>query len=113
MEEFIDGFRRYGDFTGRATRRQYWMFFLYYFLFSVVANLIDLAMGSFVVSLLFSVMTVIPTISLGTRRLHDIGRSGWWQLLMFVILIGWIVLAVMFAREGEGDNAYGPEPARP
>ncbi|WP_165856311.1 DUF805 domain-containing protein [Marinobacter sp. JSM 1782161] len=108
MDEFIDGFRRYADFSGRATRRQYWMFFLVYFLISLAANVIDLAMGSFILSTVFSVVVLVPSISLGARRLHDIGRSGWWQLLMFVIVIGWIVLALMLARPGEGENRYGP-----
>lgn len=58
-----------------------------------------------------SLAFLIPSVSVGARRLHDIGRSGWWQLLLFAIIIGWIVLLVWFCTDGEsGDNRFGPDP---
>lgn len=111
MEYFIDGFRQFGNFSGRANRKQYWMFFLYYFILSIVVNVLDLLMGTFILSTVFGLIVLIPSISLGARRLHDTGHSGWWQLLIFLVVIGWVILAVMLARDSQGDNAYGPAPA--
>ena len=76
MEYFLDAFRKYADFTGRATREQYWMYILIYVVISVVLSIIDAAMATVVLSAIFSVVMLVPSISIATRRLHDTGRSG-------------------------------------
>ena len=99
-------FSRYADFNGRAQRPEYWWFMLFLFL----ANLI-LGMISDTVSLIFSLATVVPSLSVGARRLHDTNRSGWWQLLWIIPVIGWIIIIVLQAQEGDlTDNQFGSVP---
>ncbi|HQR59857.1 MAG TPA: DUF805 domain-containing protein [Methylophilaceae bacterium] len=99
-------FSKYADFSGRAKRPEFWWFVLFLFLVSLVLGLV-----SNTVSLLFSLGTLIPSLAVGARRLHDTNRSGWWQLIGLIPVIGWIVLIVFCAQEGEsGDNQYGATP---
>ena len=64
-----------------------------------------------VLGLLLDLATLIPSFALGARRLHDINRTGWWQLLWFVLVIGWVVLIVWAIERGDkGPNKYGPDP---
>lgn len=100
-------FSRYADFNGRARRPEYWWFMLFLFL----TNLI-LGMVSDTVSLIFSLATVVPSLSVGARRLHDTNRSGWWQLLWIIPVIGWIIIIVLQAQEGDlTENRFGSAPA--
>ena len=92
-------FTKYATFTGTAPRSEYWWFFLFILLVSVVLNA-----TSETLSLIFSVATLLPQLAVGTRRLHDTDRSGWWQLLWLVPVVGWIVLWVMFAQEGKSNR---------
>ena len=111
MEYFIDAFKKFADFSGRATRTQYWMFVLMYMIIYIVLALIDtFVLGFPVLSGIFSLAVLIPSLSIGARRLHDIGRSGWWLLISLVPLIGVIVLLVFFVMDSDGDNEYGPNP---
>lgn len=103
-------FTKYATFTGRARRAEYWWFFLFTFLASFLLAIFDEAAG---VSLsgAFSLAVFIPAIAVTARRLHDTGRSGWWQLLVLVPLIGVIVLLVWLVTRGKsGPNAYGGDP---
>lgn len=111
MEHFIEAFRNFANFSGRATRNQYWTFFLVYFIICVILSVIDVVAGTMALGAIFSLVVLIPSISIAARRLHDTGKSGWWQLIMLVPLIGWIILIVMLAQPSQGENAYGPEPA--
>lgn len=114
MEKSIFGwygytFSKYATFAGRARRTEYW----YFALLNTIASIaLAIAFGEeSAISLIFSLVLIIPSIALGARRLHDIGRSGWWQLIWLVPIIGWIVLIVFFATNGQsGDNQYGPDP---
>jgi uncharacterized membrane protein YhaH (DUF805 family) len=111
-----DGFARYVDFKTRSTRPQYWWFTLWMILFSIGAALIDSMMGmgdSGPVGLLVSLGTLLPSIAVGIRRLHDIGRTGWWFLIVLVPLIGWIVLIVFYCtKTQEEPNRWGMPPQR-
>lgn len=99
-------FAKYVDFNGRAKRPEYWWFFLFCFLVSLALNIVSAGL-----SLLFSLGTLLPSLAAGARRLHDTNRSGWWQLLWIVPLIGWIVMIVFLVQEGEeSENAYGSAP---
>jgi uncharacterized membrane protein YhaH (DUF805 family) len=91
-------FTKYADFTGRATRSEYWWFVLFLFLGNLATGAI-----SPVVSFLFVIGTLLPTIAAATRRLHDTGRSGWWQLIPLVPIIGFIVLIVFLAQESKPE----------
>ena len=89
-------FKKYADFNGRASRSEYWWFALFIVIVSIVLSMI-----SNEVSGLFSLATLLPSIAAAARRLHDTNRSGWWQLIAFIPIIGWIVLIVFLAQEGK------------
>lgn len=89
-------FAKYFDFEGDATRSEYWWFVLL-----IVVVGFTLAILSRFLSGVFSLLTIIPAISAATRRLHDTNRTGWWQLLVFVPIIGTLVLAYFLVQEGD------------
>lgn len=93
-------FTKYAEFSGTASRSEYWWFMLFLFIVGLVLS----AIGP-VVSGLFTLGTLVPSISAATRRLHDTQRSGWWQLLVLVPVLGWIVLVVFLAQEGKTGAA--------
>ena len=110
MEHFLNAFKNYANFSGRARRKEYWMFFLIYSLLYVGLSLIDSLLGSAWLSSIFSLVLLIPSISYAARRLHDTGRSGWWQLLYLIPLIGIIVVIVFLAQDSHEENEYGISP---
>lgn len=111
MEYFTAALQQYMNFEGRNTRTQYWMFILFYTIFYVVCMVIDGVLGTMFIGLLFSLALLVPSIAAATRRLHDTGRSGWWQLIALIPLLGAIVLIVFLAQDtSHGDNEYGPNP---
>ena len=87
-------FNKYVDFSGRASRPEYWWFILFVFLGNVVLSIV-----SHWAAVLFLLGTLLPQLAAASRRLHDTGRSGWWQLIGFIPLIGWIVLIVFLCQE--------------
>ena len=91
-------FKKYADFTGRAGRPEYWWFMLFIVLAGAAAGII-----SHYASALFYLATLLPSVAAATRRLHDTGRSGWWQLIGLVPILGWIVLLVFLTQEGKAD----------
>jgi len=110
------GFRNYVNFSGRASRPAYWYFVLFLFIAGIVTALIDFGVfGATEIgptNAIFTLVTLLPSIAVGVRRLHDTGRTGWWLLLAFLPIIGIILLIVWFCQRGEpGPNAYGPVPA--
>ena len=114
------GFKNYANFGGRATRAEYWWWLLFTVLAGIVLAIVDtltLTMGMFgdsgLLGFLFELATLVPSFALGARRLHDINRTGWWLLLWFVLVIGWIVLIVWAIKRGdECPNKYGPDRRR-
>lgn len=109
MNNFISVIRRYAEFSGRATRYEYWMFQLFSCIFSLVLTILDnLIFNIEILSTFFSLFILCPSLALLFRRLHDTNRSGWWWLLMFVPLIGWIWLFILCVLPGSpGLNKYG------
>jgi uncharacterized membrane protein YhaH (DUF805 family) len=100
MNWYLEVLKKYAVFNGRARRKEYWMFFLFNTIIIVVVGFVEGLVGSpDVIVLLYSLATLIPGIAVSVRRLHDIGRSGWWLLIAFVPLIGAIVLLV-FGKKG-------------
>ena len=110
MHWFLDPIQKhYADFDGRIGRQEFWMYALFVFGISVILNALRLDVISMVVSL----GLLVPNLAMGSRRLHDTGRSGWWQLLMFIPIVGWIIIIVLLAQETTPvDNEYG-KPAVP
>ena len=86
-------FTKYVDFTGRASRPEYWWFFLFIFIVSLVLTIFSGMLAN-----IFSLITFLPSLAAGARRLHETNRSGWWQLLWFVPVIGWIIIIIFLAQ---------------
>lgn len=106
MEHFVNAVERFADFSGRATRTAYWMFVLVNIIIQVILTLL----GFEIIAGIISLLLLIPSISVATRRLHDTGRTGWWQLIYFLPLIGLIVMIVFLVQDSHDDNEYGPNP---
>ena len=107
-------FSKYADFSGRALRSEFWFFCLFVTLGCLVATIIDIMILGYSIEvngpmyLIFSVAVFIPSIAATARRLHDVNRSGWWQLIYFTI-IGILLILVWNITEGEKKkNIYGP-----
>ncbi len=109
---------KYGKFSGRARRMEFWLFQLFYFIFFVIAQILDSSFdlahaetGIGPITGIFWLATLIPAISVSVRRLHDTDKMGWWYLLILVPLLGAIILIVFFIMKGtKGGNDYGEDP---
>ena len=88
-------FSKYADFNGRAGRPEYWWFALFIIITSLIMSKLSPTLGA-----VYSLATLLPSIAAAARRLHDTNRSGWWQLIAIVPLVGIIVLVVFLAQEG-------------
>ena len=120
MEWFLLALKKYAEFNGRSRRKEYWMFYLFTMLINIPLGIIDeianttFQYGSGVFSLIFSLFTFVPWISVTVRRLHDQNKSGWYLLLFFLPIIGWFWLFILTVTEGnKGPNEYGPDPKNP
>ncbi|MGB7084255.1 MAG: DUF805 domain-containing protein [Phormidesmis sp.] len=116
MEWYLKVLKKYAEFGGRARRAEYWYFVLFNILISIgtiaVGSLISEGFASLLNSL-YSLGVLIPGIAVTARRLHDTGRSGWWQLIAIIPLIGAIVLLVFLVQDGDFErNQYGPSPKK-
>lgn len=115
MSYYIDAFRHFVDFEGRANRKEYWMFALFHFIFFFVFVIVDsvlgalyiLPPGSAYISSAYTLISVLPSWSLQVRRLHDVSLSGWWILLGYVPLLGLILLYFNIKAGAPGANQYG------
>ncbi len=116
MNWYLKGLRNYAVFSGRAQRMEYWMFGLFYIIFAIVIGIIESIFGigeagSGLLSGLFVLAMLIPSLAVTFRRLHDTDRSGWWLLIGFVPLIGSIVILVFMIQDSQpGENQYGTNP---
>lgn len=111
-EAIQSGFDHYTKFDGRASRPAFWWWFLFTVLAGIAANIIGAIVGTQVIGYLVSLALFLPTLSVSIRRLHDTGRSGWWYLLIFIPILGWIALLIFYLQEGDdAPNEYGPPPA--
>ena len=117
MNWYIGVLKKYTVFSGRAQRAEFWYFILFSLIVSIVLTLIDEMLGMQnvwaglgLLSGIYSLAVLLPGLAVGTRRLHDIGKSGWWQLLMLIPIVGIIVLIVWWATDGTASNTYGKNP---
>lgn len=115
MSWYMTVLKRYAEFEGRASRSEFWYFTLFNIIAFVVAGILDgvlagLFGGMPVLTVIYALGTLIPSIAVAIRRLHDTGRSGWWYLLGLVPLLG-LVLIVFFVFDSQpGENQYGANP---
>lgn len=105
------GFTKYVTFSGRACRSEFWYWVLFTVLGGIASTLVDASMDMQIVSVIFNLLTAIPSLAVSVRRLHDVDASGWWVLLSLIPVIGAIALLVwVVARGTEGPNRFGPDP---
>lgn len=111
--DFVSSIKRnmttaaYAQFSGRASRSEYWWFYLFTVLATAAANLLGGTVGN-LVSLAF----FLPSLALVARRLHDVGRSGWWFLLVFTGIGLFVLLYWLVKGTDAGSNSYGEGPTR-
>lgn len=121
MKWYLMALKKYAEFNGRSRRQEYWMFLLFNMIFAMVVMALDNVLGIAMESIgygplygLYTLAMFIPGLSVGVRRLHDIGKSGWMMLIALIPLIGAIWLIVLFAKNGTvGPNQYGEDPKNP
>lgn len=100
-------FNRYADFNGRSSRSEYWWWFLFTFLVGCCSGLFQ----SDVLSGLVSLALLLPNLAISARRMHDIGKSGWWILINLIPIVGTIIFIVWACQDSQmSDNQYGPVP---
>lgn len=125
MNWYIEVWKKYAQFTGRARRSEYWFFALFntligigLWLLSSIPMLFGVRSGNAAyflpgmgLLLIYSFATILPSLSVMVRRLHDTGKSGWWFLISFIPVVGTIILLVfLFTDSQPGPNQYGPNP---
>lgn len=118
MNWYLKVLKQYADFSGRARRKEYWMFVLFNMIFSIVAMILDNILGLTAGELpygvfycLYVLAVLIPGLAVAVRRLHDVGTSGWMILIALIPIAGAIWLLVfMVSDSNSGENEYGPNP---
>lgn len=117
MSWYLKVLKKYAVFEGRARRKEYWFFVLINTIVGSCFLIIDRQMGNYdpetqagFLHSIYSLLVLLPSIAVAVRRLHDTERTGWWLLLIFVPIIGWIVLFLFFVFAGsKGANRYGQD----
>ncbi len=111
---FIDSiktcFKKYATFSGRARRSEYWFWWLFATIVSSVAVAIQ-GQDSSALSGIVGLVFLIPNLAVGVRRMHDVGKSGWYLLMSLIPFVGWILVIVKLCTDSEpGTNMYGENP---
>jgi uncharacterized membrane protein YhaH (DUF805 family) len=94
-------FTKYADFNGRASKEEFWWFFLFLFAVAVVLHFVSDMLGS-----LFSLATLVPALAVGARRLHDTDKSGWLQLIGLIPVLGFIGLVYLWVQPAKDPNRF-------
>ena len=118
MNWYLKVLKQYADFSGRARRKEYWMFVLFNMIFTIVAMILDNVLGIAMGGIgygplygLYALAMLIPGLAVAVRRLHDVGKSGWMILIALIPLIGSIWLLVLMVTDSNaGENQYGQNP---
>lgn len=99
-------FQKYADFNGRAKLPEFWWFFLFCVLIAIALEVVSSG-----ISWIFSLATIIPSLAVGSRRLHDTNKSGWFQLIWIVPILGWIAMIYLLVQPSDAaDNQFGAPP---
>ncbi|GGD18205.1 DUF805 domain-containing protein [Flavobacterium orientale] len=104
MKYYLEVLQKYAEFNGRARRKEYWMFVLFNVIISYSLLFIDVYFETMFINTIYSLAVLIPSIAVGVRRMHDVGKSGWYILIPIYNLI-------LACTEGDkGPNEYGSDP---
>ena len=118
MNWYLTVIKKYATFSGRARRKEYWMFVLFNIIFCIVAVILDNVLGTAIedvgygaIYIIYSLVVLLPSLAVSVRRLHDVGNSGWFLFISLIPLIGSIILLIKVCTDGNpGENKYGPNP---
>ena len=118
MKYFIHVLKNFANFKGRARRKEYWMFGLFYYLIFLLMFFLDNMLGITLDGIGYGLLSIgylllmfVPSLSVLVRRLHDVGKSGWWMLILFVPIIGGIWLFILLVTDSKlKENEYGKNP---
>lgn len=121
MDWYLKCIKQYVDFDGRARRKEYWTFTLFNIIFQILLyilaylflelNVYSLFSLFAVLSWIYPIAVLLPSLAVCIRRLHDIGKSGWWYLLNFIPFVGVIILIIWFCKDGmKENNQWGENP---
>ncbi|MBF2709317.1 DUF805 domain-containing protein [Flavobacterium soyangense] len=119
MKYYLKALQNYATFSGRARRSEFWYFTLYNTIFVFIAIMIDVAIGKAtqekefipIIYMLYILFVLVPCFSVFVRRIHDVGKSGWFILIAAIPIAGPIWLWVLMATNGDvGKNKYGVDP---
>lgn len=117
MYWYLVALKKYAVFSGRAQRKEYWVFALFNILIVFALGLVEGALGiapesdASVLGMLYILAILLPVYAVSVRRLHDTGRSGWWILIGFIPLLGGIIFLVFMIQDSDvGQNEYGLNP---
>lgn len=118
MNWYLAVLKNFSNFSGRARRKEYWMFVLFNIIFGTVALILDNVLGITMelipygpIYILYVLVILVPSIAVSIRRLHDVGKSAWMLLIALIPFIGAIWLLVLMMMDSQpGENQYGPDP---
>lgn len=114
MDNYIEVLKKYAEFSGRATRKEYWMFFLVNILIMLGFNFLSFVFDSTfiqVLGILYILAVLVPSLAVYVRRLHDTNHSAWWILLGLIPIVGTIILLIFLVTDSQaGDNRFGSNP---
>ncbi|MFI5734122.1 DUF805 domain-containing protein [Kribbella sp. NPDC051587] len=118
MHWYVEVLKKYAVFRGRARRKEYWLYTLVNLVVSIVLAIVDRLLGTDgridLISGVYGLLVLVPTLAVTVRRLHDTDRSGWWILLNLFPVVGWLVVLVFNVMDGTpGPNRHGADPKSP
>lgn len=127
MSWYLLALKRYADFSGRSRRKEYWYFALFNFIVILALIVVAAVLGGFnsnqtgginpaampffILYIVYAIAIFIPSLAVSVRRLHDIGKSGWWFFINFIPYAGGIWFLVLMCLDSKpGPNQWGPNP---
>jgi len=117
MNWYLAVLKKYAVFSGRARRKEYWMFVLFNAIFAIVASVLDSVLFGTAIEgygplyAIYGLAVLVPGWAVSVRRLHDVGKSGWFMFIVLIPIIGAIWILILDCRDSQpGENQYGPNP---
>lgn len=112
FDYFVDVFKKYAVFNGRSRRAEYWYFALFSTIISILLEIISFfVLKNLIIVYLYDLAVLIPGLAVSIRRIHDIGKSGWFILINLIPIVGFIIWIVYLATDSQpGENKYGQNP---